>query len=83
MVVGHVSPEAAMGGNIAVAREGDSITIDAHARLLQLNITEEELAQRRERWTPPEPRYRRGVLAEYAKLVSTSSLGAVTDLDLF
>jgi dihydroxy-acid dehydratase len=83
MVVGHVAPEAAAGGNIALVREGDSITIDAPARLLQLNITEEELARRRDSWTPPAPRYRRGVLAKYAKLVSTSSLGAVTDLDLF
>ncbi len=83
MVVGHVAPEAYVGGNIALIKEGDSITIDAHARLLQLNITEEELAARRESWTPPAPRYTRGVLAKYAKLVSTSSLGAVTDLDLF
>ncbi len=82
MVVGHVAPEAYVGGNIALINEGDSITIDAHARLLQLNITEEELASRRESWTPPAPRYTRGVLAKYAKLVSTSSLGAVTDLDL-
>jgi dihydroxy-acid dehydratase len=82
MVVGHVAPEAAVGGNIALVEEGDSITIDAHARLLQLNITEQELAERRARWTAPEPRYRHGVLAKYAKLVSTSSLGAVTDLNL-
>jgi dihydroxy-acid dehydratase len=82
MVVGHVAPEAAVGGNIALVEEGDSITIDAPARLLQLNITAEELETRRERWTPPAPRYSRGVLAKYAKLVSTSSLGAVTDLDL-
>jgi dihydroxy-acid dehydratase len=82
MVVGHVAPEAAAGGNIALVQEGDSITIDAEARLLQLNITEDELAQRREKWTPRPPRYTRGVLAKYAKLVSSSSLGAVTDLDL-
>jgi dihydroxy-acid dehydratase len=83
MVVGHVAPEAAVGGTIALIQEGDSITIDAHARLLQLNITEDELTDRRERWTPPAPRYPRGVLAKYATLVSSSSLGAVTDLDLF
>jgi len=83
MVVGHVAPEAYAGGNIALVREGDSITIDAHARLLNLNISDDELARRRESWRPPAPRYRRGVLAKYAKLVSTSSLGAVTDLDLF
>jgi dihydroxy-acid dehydratase len=83
MVVGHVAPEAAVGGTIALVEEGDSITIDAGARLLQLNITEDELTDRRERWTAPAPRYPRGVLAKYAKLVSSSSLGAVTDLDLF
>jgi dihydroxy-acid dehydratase len=82
MVVGHVAPEAAVGGNIALIEEGDSITIDAPARLLQLNLTEEEIARRRETWTPPEPRYTRGVLAKYAAQVSTSSLGAVTDLHL-
>ena len=82
MVVGHVAPEAAVGGNIALIEEGDSITIDAPARLLQLNLTEEEIARRRERWIPPEPRYARGVLAKYAAQVSTSSLGAVTDLHL-
>jgi dihydroxy-acid dehydratase len=79
MVVGHVAPEAAVGGNLALVEEGDSITIDAAARLLQLNISESELAQRRAAWRPPAPRYRRGVLAKYAALVSSSSLGAVTD----
>ncbi|OYD94231.1 dihydroxy-acid dehydratase [Nostoc sp. 'Peltigera membranacea cyanobiont' 213] len=83
MVVGHVAPEAAVGGAIALVEEGDSITIDAPARLLQLNISEEELARRRANWQPPAPRYTKGVLAKYAKLVSSSSLGAVTDLDLF
>ena len=81
MVVGHVAPEAAVGGTIALVHEGDSITIDAPARLLQLNISEEELEARRAAWKAPEPRYRRGVLAKYAKLVSTASLGAVTDLE--
>ncbi|MEA5603510.1 dihydroxy-acid dehydratase, partial [Nostoc sp. UHCC 0252] len=83
MVVGHVAPEAAVGGAIALVEEGDSITIDAPARLLQLNISESELARRRANWQPPTPRYTKGVLAKYAKLVSSSSLGAVTDLDLF
>jgi dihydroxy-acid dehydratase len=83
MVVGHVAPEAAVGGAIALVEEGDSITIDAPARLLQLNISEEELARRRANWQPPAPRYTKGVLAKYAKLVASSSLGAVTDLDLF
>lgn len=82
MVVGHVAPEAAVGGTIALVREGDSITIDAQARLLQLNVTEEELEVRRSAWRPPTPRYRRGVLAKYAKLVASASLGAVTDRNL-
>ena len=79
MVVGHVAPEAAVGGNIALVQEGDSITIDANARLLQLNISDAELARRLAVWKPPAPRYVRGVLAKYAKQVSSSSLGAVTD----
>ncbi|NDJ22129.1 dihydroxy-acid dehydratase [Nostoc sp. B(2019)] len=83
MVVGHVAPEAAVGGAIALVEEGDSITIDAAARLLQLNVSESELARRRANWQAPAPRYSKGVLAKYAKLVSSSSLGAVTDLDLF
>ncbi len=80
MVVGHVAPEAYVGGAIALVQEGDSITIDAPARLLQLNVPDEELERRRANWTPPQPRYTRGVLAKYATLVSSSSLGAVTDL---
>ncbi|BAY20145.1 dihydroxy-acid dehydratase (plasmid) [Anabaenopsis circularis NIES-21] len=83
MVVGHVAPEAAVGGAIALVEEGDSITIDAPSRLLQLNVPDEELARRRANWQPPAPRYTQGVLAKYAKLVSSSSLGAVTDLGLF
>ena len=83
MVVGHVAPEAFVGGNIALIKEGDSITIDAAKRLLQLNISEGELAQRRANWQAPNPRYTKGILGKYAKLVSSSSLGAVTDLDLF
>ncbi len=83
MVVGHVAPEAAVGGTIALVEEGDTITIDAHQRLLELQVSEEELTKRRANWQPPAPRYTRGVLAKYAKLVSSSSLGAVTDLNLF
>lgn len=79
MVVGHVSPEAFVGGTIALVHEGDSITIDAEQRLLQLNVPEEELSRRRTKWKQPQPRYTRGVLAKYAKLVSTASRGAVTD----
>jgi dihydroxy-acid dehydratase len=79
LVVGHVAPEAAVGGMIALINEGDSITIDADARLLQLNVTEEEVSRRRAAWTPPAVRYTRGVLAKYARLVSSASLGAVTD----
>lgn len=82
MVVGHVAPEAQVGGTIALVKEGDSITIDAPNRLLQLNVSDAELEQRRALWQPPKPRYTRGVLAKYAKLVSSSSIGAVTDLGL-
>jgi len=79
MVVGHVSPEAAVGGNLALVHEGDSITIDAERRLLQVNVSDEKLVRRREIWRPPAPRYKTGVLAKYAALVSSASLGAVTD----
>jgi dihydroxy-acid dehydratase len=79
MVVGHVAPEAYVGGTIALVEEGDSITIDADQRLLQLNVADEELARRRAQWKQPPLRYTRGVLAKYAKLVSTASKGAVTD----
>jgi dihydroxy-acid dehydratase len=80
MVVGHVAPEAYVGGAIALVQEGDSITIDAPARLLQLNVPDDELERRRANWVPPQPRYTSGVLAKYATLVASSSLGAVTDL---
>jgi dihydroxy-acid dehydratase len=79
MVVGHVAPEAAVGGAVALVEEGDSITIDANRGLLQLNVPEEEIKTRVENWIPPQPRYTRGVLAKYAKQVSSASLGAVTD----
>ena len=83
MVVGHVAPEAAVGGTIGLVKEGDSITIDADKLLLQVNVSDEELAERKKQWSAPEPRYTRGMLAKYAKLVSSSSRGAVTDKDLF
>ena len=82
MVVGHVAPEAAVGGAIALVKEGDMITIDAPARSLHLHLSDEELEQRRASWVPLKPRYTTGVLAKYAKLVSSSSVGAVTDLEL-
>ena len=79
LVVGHVSPEAAVGGTFGLLKEGDSITIDARQLLLQVNVSDEELAERRAAWTEPAPRYTKGVLAKFAKLVSSASLGAVTD----
>ncbi|QWD92227.1 dihydroxy-acid dehydratase [Polynucleobacter asymbioticus] len=82
MVVGHVAPEAYVGGTIALIEEGDSVTIDAHQLLIQLNVSEEEIARRRAAWKKPKPRYTRGLLAKYASLASTASKGAVTDLDL-
>jgi dihydroxy-acid dehydratase len=79
MVVGHVTPEAYEGGTIALVKEGDSITIDAHKLLIQLNVPDAEIAKRRAAWRQPAPKYTTGVLAKYAKLVGTASLGAVTD----
>ena len=79
MVVGHVAPEAQAGGAIALVREGDSITIDAHRLLIQLNVDDAELARRRANWKAPPPRYTKGLLAKYTKLVSPASLGAITD----
>ena len=79
LVVGHVAPEAALGGPIALVREGDSITIDAACRELRINVADRELATRRDAWRAPAPRYTAGVLAKYARLVSSSSRGAVTD----
>ncbi|OXC88437.1 hypothetical protein BMR85_025700 [Achromobacter sp. KAs 3-5] len=71
--------EAYVGGPIALIQEGDSVTIDAHKLLLQLNISDEEMAVRRQAWVQPKPRYTRGVLAKFGKLASTASRGAVTD----
>jgi dihydroxy-acid dehydratase len=83
MVVGHVSPEAYVGGNLALINEGDSITIDAHKLLLQLNVDDDELKRRRTAWKRPAPRYATGVLAKFAKMASTASKGAITDENLF
>ncbi len=79
MVVGHVAPEAFVGGTIALIHEGDSVTVDAHQRLIQLNVPDAEIERRRAAWKAPAPRYTTGVLGKYAKLVGTASLGAVTD----
>ncbi len=82
LMIGHVAPEAALGGPIALVREGDTITIDVDARRLDLDVPEDELARRRAAWTPPAPRYTSGAFAKYAALVSSASQGAVTDLSL-
>jgi dihydroxy-acid dehydratase len=80
MVVGHVAPEAYAGGVIALVQEGDRITIDAHQLLLELHVSDEELARRRAAWVAPAPRYTRGVMAKFAKNASSASSGAVLDL---
>jgi dihydroxy-acid dehydratase len=79
LVVGHVAPEAATGGPLALVHEGDTITIDAERHQLWIDVPERELALRRALWKAPAPRYTTGVLAKYARLVSSSSIGAVTD----
>ncbi len=79
MVVGHVAPEAISGGTIGLVEDGDSITIDAHKLLIQLNVPDEEIARRRAAWKPPKDKYPRGVLAKFSKLASSASRGAVTD----
>ena len=78
-VVGHITPEAATGGALAIVRDGDPITIDAETRELNLDLAESEIKRRLKKWTPPPPRYRRGVLAKYARQVSSASRGAITD----
>jgi dihydroxy-acid dehydratase len=80
MVVGHVAPEAAVGGTIALIHEGDSITIDAHQLVLQLNVADDEIAKRRATWKAPAARYTRGVQAKFAHNASSASKGAVLDL---
>jgi dihydroxy-acid dehydratase len=82
MVVGHVAPEAQVGGVIALVEHGDSITVDARRLLLQLNVDDATLAARRAKWVAPAPKYTRGVMAKFAKLASSASKGAVTDADL-
>lgn len=81
-VVGHISPEAYSGGPLAIVQDGDPITIDAVKRVVNLDLPDEEIRRRLAAWTPPPPRYRRGVLAKYAAQVASASLGAVTDLNL-
>jgi dihydroxy-acid dehydratase len=81
-VVGHITPEAYEGGPIALIKNGDRITIDAQSRAITLEISDEEMEARRAKWKQPKPRYTKGVLAKYAKTVSSASQGAVTDLNL-
>jgi dihydroxy-acid dehydratase len=78
-VVGHITPEAYVGGPLAIVRDGDSITIDAQKRTMNLNISDEDIKSRLAAWKKPAPRYTRGVLAKYAEAVSSASLGAITD----
>jgi dihydroxy-acid dehydratase len=79
MVVGHVAPEAAVGGTLALVADGDQITIDAEKRLLHLHVSDAEVSRRKSAWTAPTPKFQNGVLAKYARLVSSASRGAVTD----
>ncbi len=81
LVVGHIAPEAAVGGNIALIKEGDIITVDALNQIIEVSLTEQELEIRRKSWKRPLPKHKKGVLAKYSRIVSTSSLGAVTDLE--
>jgi dihydroxy-acid dehydratase len=78
LMIGHVAPEAALGGPIALVREGDRITVDVDRRVLDLEVDAAEIARRRTGWSRPAPRYTSGVLAKYAALVTSASLGAVT-----
>jgi dihydroxy-acid dehydratase len=80
-VVGHITPEAALGGPLALVKNGDAITIDADKHELSLAVSAEDLAKRKAKWKAPKPNYTRGVLAKYARTVTSASLGAVTDLD--
>jgi dihydroxy-acid dehydratase len=79
-IVGHITPEAAVGGPIGLVRDGDVITINAETNELSMDVSDEELSERRRHWTPPEPQITRGVLAKYARLVGDASHGAMTDL---
>ena len=78
--MGHIAPEAAVGGNIAFIKEGDLITVDAVKQLIEVDLSYEELERRKKDWEKPNSKYKRGILSKYSKIVSTSSLGAVTDL---
>ncbi len=78
-LVGHVAPEAFVGGTIALVKDGDSITLDKNKRLIQLNVSAKELAARKKKWKPPKPRYNDGILAEYARHVSSASKGATAE----
>jgi dihydroxy-acid dehydratase len=80
LVVGHITPEAFDGGPIAIVQEGDTVTIDANNNLLEIKLTDEEIATRLKSWKKPEPRYKSGVLAKYAHLVQSASNGAITNL---
>ena len=82
LVVGHIAPEAAVGGNIALIKEGDQITVDALNQIIEVSLSNEELEKRRKNWVKPMPKYKKGVLAKYSRIVSTSSLGAVTDQEI-
>jgi dihydroxy-acid dehydratase len=77
-IVGHIAPEAAQGGPIGLVRDGDIIVLDTDKRELSMQVSEEELKKRRAQWTAPAPRYTSGVMAKYARLVSSASTGAVT-----
>ena len=77
-IIGHVAPEAAVGGPIGLVRDGDTITMDVDSRTLDVNLSDDEMEQRRQEWQPPEPRHTTGVMGKYAKLVSSASRGAVT-----
>ncbi len=78
-MIGHVAPEAAVGGLIALVEEGDVISVDVDRKVLDLEVDEAVLAERRARWTPPAPRYTTGAFAKYAALVSSASEGAITN----
>ena len=80
LVVGHIAPEAAIGGNIALIKQGDLITVDAVKQLIEVDLSDEELEKRKKDWIKPIQKYKRGILSKYSRIVSTSSLGAVTDL---
>ena len=79
-VIGHITPEAQLGGTIALLKDGDTITIDADARVLQVELTDKEIEARRKNWKAPELKYKSGILYKYAKNVSTASEGCVTDI---